>query len=564
MNKFLKYALFLVIAAITMTFTACSDDDDVDNTIVLGCPKPVQSSTLGKTVTFKWDAISKAAGYACRVISEDGYESEWEDVESGTTIYTTPKLENGHYTLEAYAVGDYKHTTDSKVRQVEFDVEFDGKLVAPEVIVSVSGKLATFSWSAVEGCLGYSYKINDGEWIDVDASVLSVSVDELADGNYTFSFMVRGDNLFDTIDSDVVTYDFLVESFDPNVGVVLKRATGDMSKMTETSTGVYSSTFAVRANETFKVLIDGVEYGWMRYSGNGCVGYLNSVYSTVAYSSVPDFYKTFYVEQSVGRMASTDGESFYSNLDAAGTVTLTVDRSFSDGTPRYWLKLNKTLDSSVLLEQRFDLFVWGGDWSLGNESKYRLISSTTYSDSYEGTEPTSADLTGTYTNSGTAESTWSTSSLYTKYRDVLGWEAEHAMEHPGYVRINGKGKILTPQLSALTSTSNIVVEFDMLRFSNNGTNTFSVVGGGTVSAVSYANDGATTSESASVTAGSSTFDITSTIGSAYNAGTDKTGRKKWTHVTIEITGATASTQVGIVDVTTTSRICLDNFVIKRK
>jgi hypothetical protein len=257
--------------------------------------------------------------------------------------------------------------------------------------------------------------------------------------------------------------------------------------------------------------------------------------------------------------------AFYSNLNSDATISMTVDITASDRIPRYWMELVNTPDSKLLIKQNFDLFIWGGDWALGTELTQGSRYQNTTSSNMDGTEQATS-FACTYTNAGTTESTWdATASTYVKYRDVVGWTAEHAMEHPGYVRINGNGKLLTPKLSALTGATDIVVDMDILRFSNVGPNTFSVVGGGTVTAVSYAADGATEAVSVSSGLGGETFTITSDMASAYSSPTAvKQGRKAWTHLQFEISGATSSTQVGITGVTSTGRICIDNVVVKRK
>ena len=70
-------------------------------------------------------------------------------------------------------------------------------------------------------------------------------------------------------------------------------------------------------------------------------------------------------------MAATadGGNDFWTNLSEDAQILVRVDLTYADGTPRYWLELVEADDPNLLLEQNFDLFVWGGDYTLASGGK---------------------------------------------------------------------------------------------------------------------------------------------------------------------------------------------------
>ena len=60
------------------------------------------------------------------------------------------------------------------------------------------------------------------------------------------------------------------------------------------------------------------------------------------------------------------------------------------------------------------------------------------------------------------------------------------------------------------------------------------------------------------------FAITKEMAGPYNSGAAKTGLKQWTQLRFEIEAVTADTYIGIVDIVSLGRICVDNVVVTRK
>lgn len=319
---------------------------------------------------------------------------------------------------------------------------------------------------------------------------------------------------------------------------------------------IFEGKVTVPAKSEFTVEINKVVYGFAPYSGNGGVGKVENLMSAAPYyssSKIADS-RGYECRKAVGRMQE-NGNKFWTNLSDAVQLFVRVDLSYADGTPRYWLEVVEPENPNLVLEQNFDLFVWGGDYTLSSGGK--------------GTAPvadseSAADLDGTEegTKEGATYTTpkpdiWSTadgaadgdviaSDLYLKNRDMTGWEVCRIAEHPGMVRLNKSatgshkysGYLKTPKLSKLSGSSVITLEFDICRFAGDGDIYITVEGAGSYTAGEVNIDGAATATAVNVSG--TDFIVTNDLCSKQ---ANTVVNKPWSHVKLTIGGATAETQI---------------------
>jgi hypothetical protein len=286
---------------------------------------------------------------------------------------------------------------------------------------------------------------------------------------------------------------------------------------------IFEGKVAVPAKSGFTVAINKVAYGFAPYSGNGGVGKVENMMSAAPYyssSTIADS-RGYDCKMAVGRMAATadGGNDFWTNLSEDAQILVRVDLTYADGTPRYWLELVEADDPNLLLEQNFDLFVWGGDYTLASGGK--------------GTAPI-------------ADGDVIAGDLYLKNRNMTGWEVRRIAEHPGTVRLNKSasgshkysGYLKTPKLAALTAPTNITLEFDICRFAGDGDIYITVEGAGTYTAAAVNIDGA--AAATTVAASGTDFVVTNDLCSKQ---ANTVINKPWSHVELSIAGATAETQI---------------------
>lgn len=459
------------------------------------------------------------------------------------------------------------------------------ELSRPVPSVSIERDIATLTWTAVPKCEGYHYEL-DGVSGTAASNVNRLVTEQLANGPHTFTLYALG-NGETTLDSKQSQLDFVIDWVEPEEditqGVFIKTAGGQFyrAEATTDSADVYEVTIACSAQQKFTIMIDNVEYGWISYSGNGGVGTVNDIHATVPYYLYDEYgggHFLYYVRESVGRLTSDEGfNNLYTNLDADAEVKFIIDRSYDDGTPRYRMTLVEPENPNILLEQHFDLFVWGGDWSgpRGVGGNNNIVGSAlTSGDKYAAADASTIDGTEiavpricSMTSGGTTEGSFEfRSERYDQNRNLQGWEGNTIIEHPGYIRINTNSTyIYTPRLTALSAPTTVFVEFDMIRFAGAGPNIFAVDGDGVITACEYNKDGGSAA-TATVSGNEQRFEITPDMSNPFSAEAD--GRyepKKWTHLKFTIEGATANTRVGIVETKTSAgRMCLDNVVITKE
>ncbi len=568
----MKKYLFLFAALLSLTFVGCEDateDATADGAIELAAPTPVATTSLA-SATITWSAIAKCAGYS---YSLDGGDQTEVDATILTASFSS--LSSGEHSFSIKAMGDDIDTTDSQARTITFSI--DPALAAPTVTYEVNSiSSVTIAWSAIASAEGYNYKFNGAaDWSSTND--LSVTFNDLSGSEkYSFEIYAVGDGISST---DSTTTTITISTQDTSVGVWVKMQNGTSYELTETSTDIYESTIPCSATDLFTILIEGQTYGFTPYSGNGGLGTVQNVYSTLPYSNDKvGGYNTYYIEKSVGRLSTTgenEGQNLWINMSQEGEFTAKVDLSYEDQTPRYRIDWVKDT-SSVVLEQNFDLMVWGGEWVQYSSGRY--ISSSAdrdmISNNIDGTEVASA--TAAYTALGM----WITKDDYTDAylanRDMTGWYVDECYEFPGYFRLSTSsstttyfGVLKTPTLAKLTGSTDVKFSFDAVRFASEGDLKICVLGAGTLSNVTVDIEGNGSPVSVDVLTdedNNSYFLLTSTHCPKHG---NSEAPKPWSTFSATITGATSATQVmwdSSVDASVASstvRLCIDNILITK-
>ncbi len=346
---------------------------------------------------------------------------------------------------------------------------------------------------------------------------------------------------------------------------------------------IFEGKVTVPAKSEFTIEINKVAYGFAPYSGNGGVGKIENLLSAMPYYSSSKIADTrgYDCKMAVGRMAETagGGNGFWTNLSDGAQLLVRVDLTYADGKPRYYLELVTADDPKLVLEQNFDLFVWGGDFLLGKSGLGTSpIADDQSAAALDGTEEGTKEG-ATYTT--VFPDDWSTpgsvdeaantiaSEAYLRNRGVADWEIVHVAEQAGMLRVNKSstkhdysGYVMTPKLVKLTAATDITVEFDMCRFGNNADNIHvTIVGDGTyISGEVNPNGGA----AQQVAATGQDFIITADL----CAGQDNAlVNKPWTHVKLTVAGATGQTRIKIDasqgSNSTKNRMLLDNIKITK-
>ncbi len=348
---------------------------------------------------------------------------------------------------------------------------------------------------------------------------------------------------------------------------------------------IFEGKVAVAAKSEFTIEINKVPYGFAPYSGNGGVGKVENLMSAIPYYNGKDVdgSRIHEVKKAIGRMTeiTAGGNNFWTNISAEAQLFVRVDLTYADGKPRYYFELVTADDPKLVLEQNFDLFVWGGDYTLGKSNG-------------SGTSPIADDNKSAAKLDGTEEGAkggaaytdvfpddWSTpgavdeaensiaGEVYLRNRDVEGWEIAHIAELAGTIRMNRtssahkySGWVMTPKLAKLSGATDITVEFDMCRFGDNADDIHvTIVGAGAYTAAAVNPNGGAAQQ---VAASGQDFVITPELCAGQS---NAVINKPWTHVKLSVSGATAETRIKI-DASkgknsTNNRMMLDNIKITK-
>jgi len=341
---------------------------------------------------------------------------------------------------------------------------------------------------------------------------------------------------------------------------------------------IFEGKAALPAKGEFTIEINKVAYGFAPYSGNGGVGKVENLMSAVPYYSAKEIggAHAYEVKKAVGRMAE-GGSKFWTNLGAESQVLVRVDLTYADKEPRYYLELVEPENPNLVLEQNFDLFVWGGDYLLGGDGKgTKPVADDTSAAALDGTEEgTQGGLKYTevcpddWSTPGAVEDGSIAGAAYLSNRDVEGWEIAHVAEQAGMIRMNKSssshkysGWVMTPQLAKLSGATDITVEFDMCRFGNNADDIHvTIVGDGAYKSGEVNPNGGAAQQVKPV---GQDFVVTAELCAGQ---ANSVVNKPWTHVKLTVAGATAQTRIKIDaskgSNSTNNRMLLDNIRITK-
>ncbi len=274
---------------------------------------------------------------------------------------------------------------------------------------------------------------------------------------------------------------------------------------------IFETTFHASNAADFTITIDSEKYGFTPYSGNGGIGV------TGLFSALPSFNLfntplTYSVSKSIGRMSkvSDGGENFFINTTSSVDVFVRVDMTNTDEIPRYYFEIVEENDPSVILYENFDLFAYSGDYMApANGTEVSLTP-----DVIDGTEAGIKQAFNQTSGPNVNQVAWNRSVFdwptyipseygtkylaaeeYIKNRGLEDWTIESCGERPGAIQLSVGGTLYgiltTPKFSAITGTSNIVLEIDMARFATSSKKQIAIdiIGGGQYTAGEVTVDG---------------------------------------------------------------------------
>ena len=149
----MKKLLLFPCLLLALGLSSCESSDDEVMSIELVSPKKLAVTTELATASFKWDAVTKAEGYAYALDNS----TEYTTVDAATTTLKLTRLSRGSHTFRIYAVGNQGHTTDSAERTVDFDIDPTLPTPAPSCTRGEAADEVVVTWQAVKGAIGYAY-----------------------------------------------------------------------------------------------------------------------------------------------------------------------------------------------------------------------------------------------------------------------------------------------------------------------------------------------------------------------------------------------------------------------
>ncbi|MDR1172447.1 MAG: PKD domain-containing protein, partial [Bacteroidales bacterium] len=273
----------------------------------------------------------------------------------------------------------------------------------------------------------YSWNFGDGSALVTESDPTHVYA---ASGIYSVTLTAQNNSL----ESNVKTITVTVTAAGLAVSVKVGMTYTSLTKQGEDE--IYEAVVPfTTGQQTFSIQIGSTEYGFIWYSGNGGIGSVTSPHASVPLANI-------YVEKSIGQLAPVtdedliDTDPLWVNLTSGSNVLVRVDMSNEDEIVRYYLELQKSADPNLILEQNFDLFVWGGHWPnyLGGS-----IPSPIDPALLDGTEVASRSGTGTAvgtSNTSPINSENQDMIPYLKNRNLEGWTVNCTYEMAGYVRLS--------------------------------------------------------------------------------------------------------------------------------
>ena len=236
---------------------------------------------------------------------------------------------------------------------------------------------------------------------------------------------------------------------------------------------IFEGTVKMPKSSSFVININGIDFGFTDYSGNGGVGTVNNSKSAMPFYSMTDqmTYK-FNVSKAIGQMSTIaeGGNKFWTNLAADADMFVRVDLTNVDGNARYYFEIPEK-DDKVVFYEGFDLSVLGGFY----QAPVAGTGCATSGEFADGTEPGTKGTISTTTN-GIDSFTWPESAP----RSANGWKfvisekliknwgldqwlfAGRSNLSAGHIRIqassaNNLSYAVTPKFTKLTAPTTVTV-----------------------------------------------------------------------------------------------------------
>lgn len=187
-------------------------------------------------------------------------------------------------------------------------------------------------------------------------------------------------------------------------------------------------------------------------------------------------------------LESTEGTLHLYLMGAPTSSGPLVIKISSDDATANTAMLQTSVLSKVILEQHFDLMLWGGD-VIGN--KTGIMGTFIAGDSGKIIDSTKSPTTCKATTDGSNDLILTMAESYRQLRGFSGWDGSKIYEHPGYIKMgtaSAIGKVITPALSELTDgVTSVKVTCRAAQYiaESGGKLTITVLDGGTPSINAY-------------------------------------------------------------------------------
>lgn len=260
-----------------------------------------------------------------------------------------------------------------------------------------------------------------------------------------------------------------------------------------TSAGIYESIVNRPASGSFYIIIEEDTFGFLSHSGAGGLGDnctdKNSGLPLEFLGNIP---YQFVVNKAIGSMDKSDAKCpFTLSYSEAGKMKVIID--INKDVPTYYLE-NYVEDSSVVLNEQFDLLLGGGSYSIAMKT-YTTPMKDGKGDAYGQwntavSKFTQPDFNAAFWNGDDATAT---KGLCKEFLEALGIDEWVAAEGSRFsyqfqaLHIGASAcelaAVYSPKFKALTGSTDVAVNLDLFRFATGTTADVSIeiVGGGQIS-----------------------------------------------------------------------------------
>lgn len=358
---------------------------------------------------------------------------------------------------------------------------------------------------------------------------------------------------------------------------------GVSAKLTAPVKGVdiFEGSVKMPKSSSFAISINGIDYGFTDYSGNGGVGTVNNVKSAMpVYNFTEAMTYKFVVSKAIGQMTTIadGGNKFWTNLTADTDVFVRVDLTNEDGIARYYFEVPEK-DENVVFYEGFDLSVYGGFYQApvagtGNSA------SVSYMD---GTEPGTKGSSSS-TSNGIDSVTWPENAP----RSETGWNAvlsETLVKNwgledwtfagrcnlsAGHIRIQASSSnnlcyVVTPKFTKLTAPTTVTVTIHAFCFAATLAGDFEIA---VLGAGKFTKSACTNTYGYSGEGGTLTDTVFTPEANLLPKETNSVVNKSIATIVLTVEGATADTQIRFgKDVALAAgnngRVCIDDIKVTK-